>query len=67
MILTARLNASVLLTTITTPMAMAVKALRGPLNLFLYPKVIILFSLMVYSIRMQKPDSISRVFHNLQK
>ena len=37
------LRAFALLHTITTPIAMAVKALSGPVNLPLYPKVIIAF------------------------
>ena len=44
MICTARLSALVLLTTITIPTANAVRALIGPLNLLLYPKVIIFLS-----------------------
>ena len=43
MMRTASTMASVLLTTITTPMARAATALMMPLNLLLYPNVIIIF------------------------
>jgi hypothetical protein len=46
---TANSRAFVLLTTITIPMAIAVKALNGPVNLFLYPNVIIIHILALYT------------------
>jgi hypothetical protein len=46
---TASSRAFVLHATITIPMAIAVNALSGPVNLFLYPNVIILYQLTLYT------------------